>query len=544
MSSRDRLILERLDDADACMEAFHELASDPKCVRLKHLRQRACVEWSSSWPNGNYFEWLERQTELCQQLEDQAGCLERTVPKLRGDFPVLCRILEKALVAIRELKNAIADVQVAHPSRDLCFEWFQKKRDDYRRLRASGGEWVACRESGRWFRDADVFLQHLRTPFVTFPCGLQLAADDRLQDGEYERHLSVTHDGDPELREGGFWIDTDSHVARVAHAAQTCRAVYGEWIQESLTNRRQIWLQDSSQRALEGEVDELTSIANWLERFHFVASDTGGARERLIEGRPYSSHEHRICGENNYKWDQAVFDTQFVLHEVHCASDRVFAVAIELIADSKVVAAIDQARACLLEIHDATGRTASDADAFAEWKKLFDEFEHRRLRFESVPVAGEDDPSLLECPWCERPLSDLLHLSGHFERRHSAPAPGRRTWITPAEHQKRVDRAAADYRSLHDLASGWVSRRLSKLSRRSAALPTSLSQRERNKRAKQSRDEKWEREFDRLRSEYPRSKVHTKLWIAEQIAKMPIANEKPAATILRVVNARKSGRSG
>lgn len=433
-------LLELLQRAEAWCDQFHEIATDPSGERLRHLRQRHCVERRSYWKNVAVTDWEKRQNEFCQRILDATNELDRLLPDLRDAPPGAVATLERARGYLRDLRGAILGIMVKGDADAVCREWFERMQGRFRQLKSGEASWVPCPGCSRWYRDAAELEAHFKELTRGFPCGLSFGENDKLDDEEtFQRHLGITHHGDSELRRG-VYLDTQEHVRSVDEVVRRCRKAYGSVLEELLQERLR------AERAAAGDESVLLStpgvkdIRRWLDQFHAFATDDGGTRKLHIEARRFVPPVDAVYGEVSLEWkgtrDRLDQDGRKLEYQL----DRMLAIA-PVVAPT-ILGNLKKAGKRLSDLRRAFLGTETDQDAFELWQSWRDGAKPRATR--PPPSLREDEEAaLIElCPFCKQSFAKAADLVVHFDWAHPPPPPGSRVWIDPQEHLRNVEQKA------------------------------------------------------------------------------------------------------
>jgi hypothetical protein len=163
-SSIDSSSLEVLKRAKAWLDRFHETAADTSGDRLRHFKQRRCVERNNCWDgaSNSFLDWEELQKKFCQQALDAETELEMLLPILRPLVPDAATVLEGVPPILEDLRTAIVDIRQTDTTGKSCRRWFKQQQEHFHRLKSEDVSAVACRGCDKYFRDADEFEEHFK----------------------------------------------------------------------------------------------------------------------------------------------------------------------------------------------------------------------------------------------------------------------------------------------------------------------------------------------------------------------------------------------
>ena len=184
MAAIDQDLLDVLERAEALCENFHRITADQSGERLRHFKQRQCVDSNSRWDGASTssLDWEECQNEFCQQTLDVESDLEILLPILRPVASAIATLLDGAPQNLAGLRAAILHIYETDNAAESCRDWFERHQQNLRRLQSHDVDAMSCWGCNKHFRNASNFEEHFKSHPKelrhAFPCGGWLGIDD------------------------------------------------------------------------------------------------------------------------------------------------------------------------------------------------------------------------------------------------------------------------------------------------------------------------------------------------------------------------------
>lgn len=444
-----------LNDAEAWLESFHEVATDPSGERAFVLNQRHCVESINHWRNNiDPSHWRKRRDEFCQQVSAIDCELDKILPEVGIVYPEISAVLVPLRPCLSDLRDAIQLEKVGGDTTAACRRWFEQKRETLRRLGQSDARWEPCRGCGTSFRDPVKFESHFFgfiPPPHAFPCGTSMSGERELSAEALERHISIVHDGSRSLA-GSIYVDTDVQNRAIDEAVEECRAAYRTALTQILKKR--LLAEREVGRGEEPRIAQLglNAVRQWLGDMHKFATDPGGDRKRHLESRRFIGWLDAVYGEGSFKWNDTHEEIVQGGRALEFRLDRVLVIT-SGVEQRSLLKRLEKARKRLGSLCAAISTPQADRDAFDLW-----EDENERVASgvaEEASLLPEVDGSevITHCPYCFENLAVWRGLQNHFESEHTAPPPGARAWMSPKDHLRKVDKEIEACRVAHGHAA-------------------------------------------------------------------------------------------